>query len=409
MTVISSRPPVHATAEQRSAPFPTGPGSPTPTPTTAGAILSPVRSPAASEPYPVTIAFAGDVHGEKQIRRALEAGEQPLAAMAPVLSAADLTVVNLETAVGDGVQAADKQHTFLAPRALLAALRDAGVDAVTVANNHSLDYGWATLRRGLRWVREAGLAAVGAGENAAEAYAPHVFEVRGRRVAVVGLTRVLPRRYWAAGGERPGLASGYDSGAAAGAVRAAAAVADHVAVVVHWGMELADCPDENQLTLARALHEAGADVVVGHHPHVLQAVDHRSRRLTAYSLGNFLWYSSRPLTRLSGVLTVSLDSDGLAGWQFHPAVVSPSGAPLPAGEEDASRARQRLTLLPDHPACLRPKLLPPGSPSGGSPTLRSKGVRPLPTTEMVVSSSQEESHPEHTIALWRGSSRRRGR
>lgn len=373
--VASSRAPTRATAEQRSATTPPSPDAPTTTITPAGATAAPaiIHLPARSDPYPITIAFAGDVHGEKQIRRALEAGKQPLAQMAPVLSAADLAIVNLETAVGDGGQAADKQHTFLAPRALLAALRDAGVDVVSLANNHSLDYGWPTLRSGLAWVGEAGLAAVGVGEDAAKAYAPHVVEVRGRRVAVVGLTRVIPRRQWAAGAARPGLASGYDLPTAAAAVRAGAAAADHVVVVVHWGTELANCPDHHQVTLARALHEAGADVVVGHHPHVLQGVDHGLHGLTAYSLGNLLWYSTGPVTGLSGVLSVTLGPEGVGGWQLHPAVVDTSGAPLPAGEEDTKRVRERLKLLPVHPACLRPTPSPPAAGTNGGSTRAMKG------------------------------------
>ncbi|MDP8927750.1 MAG: CapA family protein, partial [Actinomycetota bacterium] len=354
MAAVSPRPSTPATVEQGQVASPSDLEAPLAPLTPSEVPTSPAitRPSTGSASHAISIAFGGDVHGEKQIRRALEAGRQPLAALAPVLSAADLAIVNLETAVGDGGQAADKQHTFLAPRALLAALGGAGVDVVSLANNHSLDYGWTTLRSGLHWLAEAGLAAVGAGENAAEAYAPHVVEVRGRRVAVVGLTRVIPRREWAAGNDRPGVASGYDLRTATAAVRAATAVADHVVVVVHWGAELANCPDDKQVTLGRALQEAGADVVVGHHPHVLQGIDHESGRLIAYSLGNLLWYSTGPATRLSGVLSVTLGPEGVVGWQFHPAIVDPSGAPLLAGVEDDSRAHERLTLLPAHPACL---------------------------------------------------------
>lgn len=368
---VTSRPPTPATAQPWQVSAPSGPEAPTSTPTPPEAVSAPAstRPSADSESQVITIAFGGDVHGEKQIRRALERGQQPLAGMAPALSAADLTIVNLETAVGDGGQPADKQHTFLAPRPLLGALRSVGVDVVSLANNHSLDYGWRTLRGGLRWLSEAGLAAVGAGENAAEAYAPHVVDVRGRRIAVVGLTRVIPNRQWAAGTDRPGLASGYDLRSATAAVRAAKAVAHHVVVIVHWGAELADCPDENQVTLARALQEAGADVVAGHHPHVLQGIDHGSRRLIAYSLGNLLWYSTGELTRLSGVLSVTLGPEGVVAWQLHPAVVDPSGSPLPAGEEDAKRARERLALLPGHPTCLPPAPSPaPIAPAGETST-----------------------------------------
>lgn len=364
LVVVSPRAPVGETTEQRPPPLP-GTDSP-PVEVTPDATVAAPRPAAASEPHAITIAFGGDVHGEKQIRRALEAGEQPLAGVAPVLAAADLAIVNLETALGDGGLPADKQHTFLAPRTLLVAMREAGVDVVSLANNHSLDYGWATLRSGLAWLDDAGLAAVGVGEDAASAYAPHVVELRGARVAVVGLTRVIPHRQWAAGRDRPGLASGYDLKGAAAAVRAATAAAEHVIVTVHWGTEHEDCPDGDQLTLARVLHDAGADVVVGHHPHVLQGVDHGPRGLTAYSLGNLLWYSTGPVTGLSGVLTVTLGTEGVHGWQFHPAVVTARGSPLPAGEDDGKRARERLELLPGHPACLHPTASPPSRTKGAA-------------------------------------------
>ncbi|MFN2556070.1 MAG: CapA family protein [Nitriliruptorales bacterium] len=367
LAVVGSPASVGAKAEQWPAIPPPGPDDPAASPTpgahSAAPAVAPQRSTSGPQTRAITVAFGGDVHGEKQIRRALEAGEQPLAGMAPVLAAADLAIVNLETALGDGGLPADKRHTFLAPHTLLVALREAGVDVVSLANNHSLDYGWTTLRGGLARLADAGLATVGVGEDAASAYAPHVVEVLGARVAVIGLTRVIPRRNWAAGEDRPGLASGYDLRRAAAAVRAGAAAADHVIVTVHWGTELAGCPDGNQLTLARVLHEAGADVVVGHHPHVLQGVDHGPHGLTAYSLGNLLWYSTGPVTRLSGVLTVTLGPEGVEGWQLHPAVVTPSGSPLPAGDDDGKRALERLELLPGHPTCLHQAPSQPGPPA----------------------------------------------
>ena len=145
------------------------------------------------------------------------------------------------------------------------------MDLVSLANNHALDFGVDALLDTFTYLEQAGVRWVGAGRNAAEAYAPAVLDTPAGPVAFVGLTRILHTLAWAAGPDRPGLASAYDEAAAVAAVQAAAELADLVVVLIHWGVERADCPDAHQRNLARLLTEAGADVVAGHHPHVLQA------------------------------------------------------------------------------------------------------------------------------------------
>lgn len=309
-----------------------------------------------SDATPIRIAFTGDVHGERQIAAAMGRGEQPLSAIAPALADADLTIVNLETAVGSRGTAAPKSYTFQAPPALLEHLVAAGVDIVNLANNHSLDYGTAGLVETLDHVARAGLTTVGAGVDDTAAYAPTLHEVRGRTVAVVGLTRVWPHPDWAATATRPGLAGAYDIHRAVSAVVEADRLADVVVVTVHWGTEGTGCPDEHQQELAAALRSAGADVVVGHHPHVLQGVQHRDGQLVAYSLGNFLWYTAGEVSRLSGVLHVTVASDGVESWDVVPAAIDlRDGGPRPATEPDAAEIRARLTnLVPGSAACPRP-------------------------------------------------------
>lgn len=278
---------------------------------------------------PVDVAFAGDVHGEGRVGDHLDAGGNPLEQIAPVLSAADLAVVNLETAVGTGgAPQPDKAFTFQAPPAMLPALVDGGVDVVSVANNHALDYGAAGLSETLRRAADAGLHAVGAGPDEAAAYQPAVFDLGRRRVAVVGLSRVLPAG-WAAGAGRAGLASGYDVAAAEEAVRVADEHATHVVVAVHWGEELAECPVGHQRDLARRLTAAGADVVAGHHPHVLQGTQRADDALIGYSLGNFVWYHSRQPSRYTGVWTVELGGARPQG-RFTAAEIDGLGRPVPA-------------------------------------------------------------------------------
>jgi poly-gamma-glutamate capsule biosynthesis protein CapA/YwtB (metallophosphatase superfamily) len=325
-----------------SSPAPTVAGAVVEDPTTAPSPLAPDVSapPAAPVVDPdvtVTLAFGGDVHGERQIASALAAGEDLLGEVAPFLSGADLAMVNLETPVGSSGTAAAKTYTFQAPRVLLSALAGAGVDVVSVANNHTLDQGLAGLRETLVNTGSAGLVSVGAGETATAAYAPAVFDLRGIRVAVVGLSRVFPRPDWAATDERPGLASGYDTARAVDAVRAARDVADHVVVLVHWGTERAACPDTSQVDLAEALHAAGARVVVGAHPHVWQGLARpRADQLTAFSLGNFVWYAGSEDTGRTGVLTVTLDRQGVTDVAVHPFRVAPDGAPRATTDADAA-------------------------------------------------------------------------
>lgn len=341
VTATPNAPSPTATAE------PTDVGTPPPSP-----------SPAATPPPTITLAFGGDTHGERQIGAAILRGEDPLAAIAPVLSAADFTVLNLETAVGTSGEAGDKSYTFQAPPQLFDALVGAGVDLVSVANNHSLDYGVDALMETLAEARARGVVAVGGGRNDAEAYSAHIAEVGGMRIAFVGLTRVIPVPEWAATPQRPGLASAYTVARAAEAVRVAAAAADHVVAIVHWGQERQDCPDEYQVQLAEALHGAGATVVVGHHPHVWQGVSAPSPgRLSAFSLGNFLWYASGEVSGLTGVLTVEIGPDGVTGWSVTPAVIAADGGPVPSSGATAERLLARASELAPGIAC----------PAGGTP------------------------------------------
>ncbi len=286
------------------------------------------------------LAFGGDVHGEGRVANLLAAGGNPFAPLAGRLGGADLAVVNLETPISTrGTPAPDKPFTFRAPPAMAGALAAAGVDLVSLANNHALDFGVDALLDTFTYLEQAGVRWVGAGRDAAEAYAPAVLDTPAGPVAFVGLTRILHTLAWAAGPDRPGLASAYDEAAAVAAVQAAAELADLVVVQIHWGIERADCPDAHQRNLARLLTEAGADVVAGHHPHVLQGLQTRADgTLVAYSLGNFVWYHSAAPSSSTGVLEVTLPGNA---WTLHPAVIGEGGAPFPVegAAADAIHAR----------------------------------------------------------------------
>lgn len=276
---------------------------------------------------PVTLAFGGDVHFEGQIRSRLEADPSAvLAGVAPLLRAADVAVVNLETAVTTrGTKAPGKEFAFRAPASAFAALKAGGVDVATMANNHGMDYGQQGLEDSLDAAAAAGVPVIGIGRSATEAYRPFVTEAKGQRIAVFGATQVLDddlRVAWTATDSQPGLASAKDVARLTAAVRAVRAQVDTVVVYLHWGTEGDTCPNEVQPVLARALVEAGADVIVGGHAHRLQGAGRMGAAFVAYGLGNFVFYRDSGPGTESGVLTVTVTGRTIDRYEWAPARLS---------------------------------------------------------------------------------------
>jgi poly-gamma-glutamate capsule biosynthesis protein CapA/YwtB (metallophosphatase superfamily) len=303
-------------------------------------------APAATARRPVVLAFAGDVHFMKAPGARL--AKDPDAALGPVaavLRRADVAVVNLETTVTTRGTPQHKHYVFRAPPTAFRALRAAGVDVATMANNHGMDYGLVGLRDSLAAAAAARFPVVGIGRDATQAYAPWLVTVRGQRIAVLGATQVLEpglQAAWTAGRSKPGLASAYDQARLATAVRSARRAADTVVVYVHWGEEDNPCPTGPQRRLAGLLARAGADVVVGSHAHTLQGSGWLGRTFVAYGLGNFYWWNwfSEP-NRTTGVLTLTLDARAVRQAAWTPAVIR-GGAPIPLTGSPAARARARF-------------------------------------------------------------------
>lgn len=301
---------------------------------------------------PVTMVFGGDVHFESWLADAvLVDPEGALAELSGLLADADLAVVNLETAVTDGGVAAPKQHTFRAPVEGLTALASAGVDVVSLANNHGMDYGAEGLTDTLDAVDAADLHAVGAGETVRDAYRPYRTEINGRRIAVFGATQVLDTfalDAWSPGHDRPGLASAKRSRRGLrrllAAVRRAAADSDTVVAMLHWGRELEQCPLARQRRLADTLRAAGVDVVVGSHAHRVGPGGFLGGAVVHYGLGNLVFYAADGPATVSGALAVTVDPDDTTRIAWRPAVLRGGVAtPLDSAERsDAVDAWERL-------------------------------------------------------------------
>jgi poly-gamma-glutamate capsule biosynthesis protein CapA/YwtB (metallophosphatase superfamily) len=272
---------------------------------------------------PVLLAAAGDVTPGEGVSATVERdGEAyPWTGVARMLRAADIATVNLEGAISDrGVAAANKQYHFRGgPGLLRGAARVAGIDLVTIANNHSLDFGRDAFLDTLSAAHNAGLKTVGGGATIDQARRPAILEAGGLRIAVLGYSDVRPYGF-DAGPDWAGTAPA-DPYAIATDVAAARRRADLVVVWFHWGVELATSPNGQQQALANAALSAGASVVLGAHPHVLQPITRQGHKLVAWSLGNFVFPSGSPQTTDTGVLLASLDAHGVTGFRLARATI----------------------------------------------------------------------------------------
>jgi poly-gamma-glutamate capsule biosynthesis protein CapA/YwtB (metallophosphatase superfamily) len=330
------------------------PGDEPKTPAARGDAASPGadRSPSPAGPAkePITLAFGGDVHFEGVLRPRLSNPSTALGPIARTLKAADLAMVNLETAITTaGTPAPGKQYTFRAPPSAFTALKAAGVDVTSMANNHGMDYMESGLRDSLRAIKKTKFPTVGIGANAEEAYKAHRVTVKGNKLAIVGATQVLDDHLisaWTATDSKGGLASAKNVERMVQAVRDASEGADTVIVHLHWGQELATCPLPRQKDLAQRLVEAGADVVVGGHAHVLQGGGYMKDAYVHYGLGNFVFYSGSGPTAESGVLQLRLENGKVTGGKWKPATIS-AGLPRPLTGAAAQAARQKWAGLRD--------------------------------------------------------------
>lgn len=256
---------------------------------------------ASSEPAEKPVArlgFVGDILLNGTIGDLIEA-EGPLApweGVRELLSSADITCGNLECAVGTtGTPIPGKTWTFRAEPATLQGLADSGLDVVSLANNHTLDFGEECLLETVDLVRAAGLGTIGAGADEAAAREPFIREVNGVKVGILATAVTVPTPDWAAKPDKPGIAVDYPGwfpGIVA-SIQDLSQRVDVVVVYVHWGDERTPAPVQWIERVHTAMRDAGAHAIIGSHPHVLHGVRYDGSTVTAYSLGNFV-FSTNP-------------------------------------------------------------------------------------------------------------------
>ncbi|MDX6770485.1 MAG: CapA family protein [Elusimicrobiota bacterium] len=319
---------------------------------------------AAASTGTVTLAAAGDIRLDGPIAAVAKSGgpEAPSAEVRHLLEA-DIVHGNLETPVTTRGKKTDKTWNFRAHPRLLPILRAAGFTVLTIANNHVWDYGLEGFLDTVAAVKKGGWVMIGGGKDRAEAEKVRVVVKNGVKVGFVGLTSTNPKEGWAKPG-KPGVAYS-DFTRVAGVVAAAKQACDVLVVSFHGGTELAEDPNDIQKAVAHAAVDAGADLFLGHHPHVLQPVEVYKGKPIVYSLGNFLFVSPTPSTRPTVVARATLAADGVRRLEFHP-VDGNWGRlkPAPNGGEVEAAARaalDRLGAFSAHPELLSFVPTGPGS------------------------------------------------
>lgn len=317
-----------------------------PVPKEVVAPVPPSRSPA------LELTFVGDVIFGRYRASGFDPipeGDFPVFRDIAGVLASDVLVGNLETPlVRDLPQQSPigSRYRFGASPEHAKHLRDAGFSVVSLANNHWYDQRLLGVEQSPEILRELGVVPIGAAVREPPVFRVEAFEKSGWKIGFIAITTRTNAPVREGGPILPYLRTDEIKATISPVIAEAREKHDLVAVVVHWGEEYAEAPNHAQVSAAHAMIDAGADLVIGHHPHVLQAIERYGNGLIAYSLGNFLFENTNDIPRLTGVLRVRARAQGrcLERVVFHPAYIKrlPVQHPVPATGGLGKRVRQRV-------------------------------------------------------------------
>ncbi|MHC1694477.1 MAG: CapA family protein [Eubacteriales bacterium] len=282
--------------------------------------ILPLREPEAGRT--VKLSFGGDVSLSDLIGEYADSYgiAYPFADVKGLLSGADIACVNLETSVSERGQSEKPEgYGFRTSPDKLDALKGAGIDIVSCANNHVRDYGTDAFSDTMKWLDEYGIKHAGIGQNAAQAQGLTVLDAAGYKVGYMAMTSIIPKPEWIAGEDSPGLSAlRGNTSEIISRIRDYDKRCDILVVSLHWGVEYDIVPQPWQESFARALIDAGADVIYGHHPHMLQGIEIYKNKPILYSTGNFLFFKRDETAGETGVFELEMDEKGLVIGRIRP-------------------------------------------------------------------------------------------
>lgn len=233
---------------------------------------------------------------------------------------ADLCMANNEFSFSTrGTPMENKQFTFRANPSYVSILKELGLDVVSLANNHALDYGRDALNDTFKTLDNANIFYSGAGKDIKRASKPYYADLGNTRVGIISASRVIPVADWNIEIGSPGMLCSYSTAAITKAIKEAKALCNYLVVYIHWGVELMEMPEDYQRALAKKYIDAGADLVIGTHPHVPQGIEYYNNKPIIYSLGNYIFNINMPSAY---AVNVTLDNDGTPAVRIIPVASS---------------------------------------------------------------------------------------
>ena len=283
----------------------------------AGLLINPPMFGARDLPQrEIVINVVGDVHGESHIQR----GAIP--ALKEFFTDGDLNIFNLETSVTKATEKEDKEYNFKTDPLFLTALKDVGFNIANLANNHTYDFGQKGFIDTIDNLERADITYVGGGLNSEAAYQGRVYLVNGLKIGVLGLAKVHGGPASIATKGKAGTTNGYDSISTDQAIVRLRDVSDVLIILTHWGEEGSFCPRASEISSAKRWQRLGADIIIGSHTHTLQPVTLENNKLLAYSLGNFIFYSSKAEYRSTGILKIRISPEKKISYELVPFLIN---------------------------------------------------------------------------------------
>lgn len=295
----------------------------------------------------ISIAFSGDTMFDWQLRPVVEkhGADYPFQYVKQEIESADYAFVNLESVFTHRNEKYPGQLFWIkSDPSTLEAIKRTGYDIVSLGNNHTLDYGIDGMLDSISHVEQTGLQYIGVGRNEAEAYQAKEVMLKGKKFKFLSIVRFMPDSAWVAQGDKPGVAGGYDLNVVTKTVQQQKGDADYLIVYMHWGVEKTNKPAAYQKEYVAKMVEAGADVIVGSHPHWLQGFEYYKDVPVAYSLGNFLFpdYVSGHSAE-TGVLKVTFKGEDIT-MSFNPYIIR-NNQIQPLEGQEREKMRQYLQSI----------------------------------------------------------------
>jgi poly-gamma-glutamate synthesis protein (capsule biosynthesis protein) len=284
-----------------------------------------------AQSHDIKLVFVGDIMLDGLPGQYIKNGKDPFGNFKSLFKQSDITIGNLECAVGTTGKPENKPYVFRAHPSVLPLIKKY-FSAVSLANNHSVDYGPQAFSNQIDLLDKYQIKYFGGGKDIRTAHEPVIFEVKGQRIAILGYDIFLPRSFEALE-DRPGTAWG-DTDFIVADIKKAKSThrADIVITYPHWGWEGERIASTNQVELAHLMIESGADAVVGGHPHVTQNIEIYKGKPIFYSLGNFVFDGFKTIETNTGwVLEMQINQESEISWQIHKLKLDKNGIPKNIG------------------------------------------------------------------------------